>query len=98
MVSRQEYWGVLRDVSMVGARVLLDASMDIPFGSQLSLSMILPDNTLRVSGKVVWTKDAGGRREIGMFFVNIPDSCKENLYNCIFKYYKNEIVRRWWQI
>jgi len=94
--SLAESSGVLRDISMGGARVLLDTSSDISRESIASLSILFPDNTLSLRGRTVWVIGRGTKKEVGLYFIKIPDSYKEDIYNNIFKYFREEITQRWW--
>jgi len=67
--SSRELPGVIRDISMGGVRVLLDTPLDILPDILISLYILLPRNTLRLLGRVVWTKAHDGRKEIGVCFV-----------------------------
>lgn len=95
--SSHELPGVVRDISMGGVRILLDTPLDILPDILVSLYILLPRNTLKLLGRVVWARSRDGRKEIGVCFVHTPDSYKEDIYNNIFKYYREEITRRWWQ-
>lgn len=95
--SSREFSGVIKDISMGGTRVLLDTPLDVSPQSLASLAIFLPENTLKVSGEAVWARDFGEKKEIGVCFKNIPDAHKEDIYSHIFKYFREEITRKWWQ-
>ena len=95
--SSREVPGVIKDLSYGGVRVLLDTSYDILYSSLLSLSILFPENTLRVTGRVVWAKDWGDKKEVGLCFLDLPDSYKQIIYDYASKYFKEEFKQRWWQ-
>ncbi|UCC94905.1 MAG: PilZ domain-containing protein [Candidatus Omnitrophota bacterium] len=92
----EEISAMAKDVSMGGLKVVLDRALDVVPENAILLSFLLPSRTLRVSGKVVWTKSYEDRKEAGVCFINIPDDHKEDIYNYIFKYYREELTRHWW--
>jgi c-di-GMP-binding flagellar brake protein YcgR len=96
--SSKEYAGIVKDISMGGLRVVVDKALDISLDNVLTLYLLIPDSTLKVSARVAWTKDFEDRKEVGASFVNIPDAYKENIYNYIFKYYRDEVSQKWWQM
>ncbi len=93
----QEVSGVIKDISYGGARVLLDTSLDSLPSSLVSLFILILGSPLKISGKVIWVRNSGDKKEIGICFVNIPDSYKEDIYSCIFKYHRQELTYKWWQ-
>ena len=93
--SVQEIPGVAKDISIDGAKIVLDTSIDIFPGSIVSLSILLPETALNTSGKVVWERNIGRKREIGVCFDNISAKCRQDIDRYVFKYMKNtETVSR----
>jgi len=91
--------GVVKDVSMNGLRVVLDRALQFLSEDLSSFHLTLAnDKVLELSGRVVWQKDYPDRREIGIRFAGIPDDHKEDIYNYIFKYHRQELVQKWWQM
>ena len=90
--------GVIRDISMKGASFLLDTELSIPCECAHNLYFLLPQSTLKIPGKVMWTKDVGNKKGVGVSFVNIFDYQKQEIYDSIIKYFPEEITQRWWQV
>ena len=95
--------GVVKDVSMNGLKVVLDRAWDrtLQFLSEDLSNFHLTlanDKVLELSGQVIWQKDYPDRREVGIRFAGIPDDYKEDIYNYIFKYHRQELTQRWWQM
>jgi len=95
--STQEASGIIQDVNYAGARIVLDNFLDKAISESVFLFIRFPEDSLQLDGRVVWAKDLGSKREVGLSFVNIRDADKGIIYNRIFKYYKQEFVQRWWQ-
>ena len=93
----QEIPSVVRDISMGGAKIMLDTNEQILSDSLATLHILLPEQTLKLLGRITWVKSHNSRKEIGITFINMPDHYKESIYNTIFRYYKQEITSRWWQ-
>ena len=91
--------GVVKDISMNGLKVILDRTLQVLSEGLNSFYLTLADdNILEFSGQVIWQKDYPDRREIGIKFVCIPDDHKEDIYNYIFKYHRQELTQKWWQM
>ena len=95
--TTQEASGIIQDVNYAGARIVLDNFLDKAISESVFLFIRFPEDSLQLDGRVVWAKDLGDKREVGLSFVNIRDADKGIIYNRIFKYYKQEFVQRWWQ-
>jgi len=91
--------GVVRDISMKGVKVIFDRAPQ-HLSEDLSKFHLTLDNDklVKLSGQVVWQKDYPDRREVGIQFAGIPDYHKEDIYNYIFKYHRQELTQRWWQM
>lgn len=94
----QDTPGVIKDISYGGARIILDTESRINNSSEADLSILFPKDTLKVSGVVVWVKGSGSKKELGIAFQNIPPQYKDTIYNYIFKYFKEELTSKWWNI
>jgi len=94
----KKFSGIAKDVNMKGIRISLDKTLDVNSQSLICLYLFLPDKILNISAKVVWTKDNGNEKEAGIYFINMPDIYKEDIFDYIFKYYPQELTRRWWQM
>ncbi|UCG35250.1 MAG: PilZ domain-containing protein [Candidatus Omnitrophota bacterium] len=88
--SAREIPGVAKDISVDGAKIVLDSSIDIFPGSAISLSILLPETALNISGKVVWERNVGKKKEIGVCFESISKQSQEDIHHYIFKYIKQE--------
>jgi c-di-GMP-binding flagellar brake protein YcgR len=94
--SCREFPGVLKDISYGGARVQLYTALDIAKSQEVSLSILLPDTTLKVCAKVSWMSNDKDKREVGVCFAYLCDDDKEAIYNNIFKYFRKELTQKWW--
>ncbi|MBD3264790.1 MAG: hypothetical protein GF375_06785, partial [Candidatus Omnitrophica bacterium] len=56
---KEEVPGVIKDISMGGIRVLLYTNYNVPADSIAFFSILLPENTLQVSARVVWSQLEG---------------------------------------
>ncbi|MCF7871365.1 MAG: PilZ domain-containing protein [Candidatus Omnitrophica bacterium] len=93
---REVLSGALKDISFQGACLLVDSQKDLSREEVASLSLIFPETTLDVKAKIVWQKKAGDKNKVGVSFLNLPDSFKDNIYNSVFKHYRKEITSKWW--
>jgi c-di-GMP-binding flagellar brake protein YcgR len=96
--ATEGFSAIAKDISMGGIKMVIDASYDIAREDIFSVFLLLPDKTLPITGKVVWVKDYGDRKETGISFINIPPAYKDDIYNYIFKYHRSEITKKWWQM
>ncbi|MDP8290447.1 MAG: PilZ domain-containing protein [Candidatus Susulua stagnicola] len=91
--------GIVKDISMNGLKVILDRTLQFLSGDSNDFHLTLAaDNVLEFSGQIIWQKDYPDRREIGIRFICIPDDHKEDIYNYIFKYHRQELTQKWWQM
>jgi c-di-GMP-binding flagellar brake protein YcgR len=96
--SREILTGALGDISFKGACLLIDSQTDFSIEEALSLSLIFPEDTLDVKAKVVWQKKAGDKSKVGVSFLNLSDSFKDNIYDSVFKHHRSEITSKWWDL
>lgn len=95
----EEISGVTRDLSYGGSRLLLDNSLDFSPDTLGVLRIVFPEETLNFSVRLIWLKkQADNKTEVGLCFVNLPDSYKESLFQHIFKYAPQEFSQRWWKV
>ena len=92
-----EFQGVVKDISMGGVRVVVDKSLEPLVNCMVSFYLLLPRQTFKIDGEIAWAKEYEDRKEIGIQFVHIPDSYKEEIYDYISKYYRKELTQKWWQ-
>jgi c-di-GMP-binding flagellar brake protein YcgR len=92
----EKFQGVIKNISIGGARILLDTSFDISPCSLASIFLLLPEITLNIKGEVVWVRKTGNKKEVGVRFVNLPDTHKDDIYRYIFRYFKEEYTKKWW--
>ena len=91
--------GVVKDISMSGLKVVLDRALQFLSEDLSNFHLTLSnDKVLELAGQVVWQKDYPDRREMGIRFALIPDDHKEDIYNYIFKYHRQELTQKWWQM
>lgn len=93
---QQDLSGVLKDVSMSGACVLIDSDLDLAADKSILLSLIFPDNALNVKAKIIWQQKVADKKKIGISFLNLPDSFRSDIYETVFKYHRDEITNKWW--
>jgi len=95
--AKEGFWGVIRDISYGGAKILIDSSYRVKPNSLASIFIFFPDQSLKATAKVMWTKDLGQKKEVGFCFVKLRDAYKQTIYNQVFKYFKAEITKKWWK-
>ena len=94
--SPTDYEGYASDVSMSGAKIMVDKARDLYPELPIALYFNLPGKQLRIEAKVAWVVDHMDSKEVGIYFVKCPDAFKEDLYNHISTYYRDELTKRWW--
>lgn len=63
----------------------------------LDLYFYLPNKPLlEAIGKVMWSRKSCDKFEIGLWFINIRDSVKEEIFEYVSKYFPQEIQKCWW--
>jgi c-di-GMP-binding flagellar brake protein YcgR len=95
--SGEQFSAIAQNISMGGVKIALNKSLKLSADDFLTLYLLIPQATIKVTGKVVWSAEAEREKEAGISFVNFADSHKEDIYNYIFKYYRQEITDRWWE-
>ncbi|MDP2922834.1 MAG: PilZ domain-containing protein [Candidatus Omnitrophota bacterium] len=93
----QDFSAIAQDISMSGIKITLDKSIKICADDFITLYLLIPQITIKVIGKIIWVNDSDNKKEAGIIFINIPDTHKEDIYNYIFRYYREEITNRWWK-
>jgi len=93
----QEFSGVIKDISMGGVRLILDTASNVAPNSAAGLSIMFPDETFKVAGKVVWSKDSGEMKEVGFCFGASTEAGRERAHQHILKHFKEQMTRGWWQ-
>jgi len=92
--SSQDFFGVGEDINGSGMKMIFDRNwgLTLKAGNLLYFYLILPEKILEVCGKVMWTKggDSGGKQELGVHFVDIPENYKEYIFYYISRYYPQE--------
>ena len=91
-----DFQGVVQDINMGGLRVSVDSTFIFVDNRPISIYLFLPNETFEVSGELLWTRYFNGKKELGIRFTRIPDSYKEDIYNFIFKYHRQELTQKWW--
>ena len=94
-----EVEGRVKDISMNGLKVVLDKALHFLVEDLANFHLVLPDDRiLKISGEVMWQKDYLNRREIGIRFAHITNDHKEDIYDYISKYHRQELTQKWWQM
>ncbi len=89
--------GVVTDISMAGAQIALDKAVALAGDCIIHCNLLLPSQTLSFYGKTVWYRLGEDCARVGVYFAVIADSHKEDIYNYISKYFRQELVGKWWQ-
>jgi c-di-GMP-binding flagellar brake protein YcgR len=95
--SAYEFSGVVQDISMGGLSVTLDGAVIPLVNCRVNFYLLLPSQTFKISGEIAWVRSYDGKKDVGIRFVHIPDSYKEEIYNYISKYHRQELTQKWWQ-
>jgi c-di-GMP-binding flagellar brake protein YcgR len=48
-------------------------------------------------GRIAWVAQKEREKEAGINFINLTDVHKEDIYNYIFRYYREELTNKWWE-
>ena len=75
--SSKEILGVIKDASTSGVRVIIDTPKEMAEDKGVSISILLPDGEVKISGKIVWIKSHEGRKEVGVCLSEIQATYKE---------------------
>lgn len=95
--SSDELSAIAKDISMGGLKLAVDKSANFSPDDFLILYLLIPQITIKVMGKVVWSSQGEHEKQIGISFINLTDTHKEDIYNYIFKYYREELTNKWWE-
>lgn len=95
--SSEEFSGVIRDMSMGGVHLTLDTVSDLDHSRNVNLSIMFPEDPLKVSGKVVWSKDIGEMKDVGFCFNASTDSGRDQIHRYILNHFREQLTRGWWQ-
>jgi len=93
----KEFSGVIKDISMGGVRLTLDTTVSLLAKSSANLSIMFPDNSFKVAGKVIWSKDVGEMKEIGFCFTTATQSGRDRIHHYMLKHFREQFTRNWWQ-
>lgn len=94
-----EFKATVKNLSMSGLKVILDKSLSLAFKGVANFHLVLSNsNVLDIAGEIVWQKDYMDRKEVGIRFVHISDSHKEDIYSYIFKHHRRELTQEWLQM
>lgn len=94
--SKEIFSGVMENVSFEGGCIFLDTSDSLSVGQVVLLSVFLTRSTLNVDAKIVWQKKDSDKNRIGVAFINLPDSLKDEIYRSVFENNPKEITKKWW--
>ena len=84
--SLSEVSGRIQDISYAGLRALLDAPAEALSLGKVFVFILFPEGSLRLYARTVWLRNLGDKREIGLCFENINETCKGIIYNRISIY------------
>ena len=86
-----------KDINYKGLRLVIEE--DLSLGDFVQLHLCLPGRPhLEILGKVVWEKQfKPGCKEAGIVFVNLPDHFKDEIFEYIYKYHRQEFIKHWWE-
>ncbi|MCM8819840.1 MAG: PilZ domain-containing protein [Candidatus Omnitrophica bacterium] len=89
---------IVENISFGGAKIFVSKSLQLSPSSYIKIFLLFSQVTLSINGRVVWVKEYDDKKELGVCFINMPDSYKEEIFNHVFKYYPSEISKKWWQM
>jgi c-di-GMP-binding flagellar brake protein YcgR len=89
--------GFVTDISMGGLKVVFDAASGFKVGQIISFCLLLPNQTFELAGQIMWSSQRESKEELGISFIRLPDSYKEDIYNHISKYHRSQLTEKWWQ-
>jgi c-di-GMP-binding flagellar brake protein YcgR len=95
--TQQTSQGQLKDISYTGASLALPVSHEVSVQQPALINIPFPHSTVNIPAKVVWVRDTLHAKEVGVSFTYLSDYDKDVIYNNIFKYFREEIVNKWWQ-
>lgn len=94
--GEERFSALTLDISMKGAK--LQTQELLKNEDILDLFFYFPNRPPQEAvGKVVWTKECSSCFLAGLYFLNIRDSLKENIFEYVFKYFPQEIQEQWWK-
>jgi len=95
--SVRDYEVIGENISMGGVKIALNKNIEIAPGTEMTLQLYLPQVVLDVKGKVAWIEKKGRKKELGIKFLQLPDYYKQDIYNYISRYNREQLTSRWWQ-
>lgn len=95
--QEQKILGSIENISMGGARLFLP-TRQFSCGEDIDIYLHLPNlPPLKIVSQVIWVKERSEGSNLGIKFVIFPDRYKQDIYEFIFNYYREEILSRWWE-
>lgn len=94
--SQNNLSGVIKDVGMGGACVVIDSQEPISSEKQVFLSLIFPEATLKVKANVIWQKKDFTKNKLGLSFVQPSDDFKNDIYQQMFRHSRDTLASKWW--
>lgn len=96
-LNNQDIVGFTENISMGGAKVVFPQGEFVK-DSHLEYNMYLPNlPPLEIIAQIVWVDNSHKNKILGTKFVIFSDKHKEQIYNYIFNYCREEVISRWWQ-
>ncbi|UCG34942.1 MAG: PilZ domain-containing protein [Candidatus Omnitrophota bacterium] len=95
--SVHEYDVIGENISMGGVKIALDKNIEVAPGTEMALQLYLPKVVLDLKGKVAWIEEKGKKKELGVKFLQLPDYYKQDIYDYISRYNREQLTSRWWQ-
>ena len=82
---------------MCGISIVLDKNTSLCADDFITLYLLIPQVTIKVMGRIAWVAQKEREKEAGINFINLTDVHKEDIYNYIFRYYREELTNKWWE-
>ncbi len=86
----------IKDLNFQGSQII--TGLYLPRDSFFKLGIVLPgETTLDLEAWVAWQKTIDEYYVYGVYFSRIKDADKEKIHQFLWKNYKQDWTRRWWQ-
>jgi len=86
----------INDISLMGMSISLTLKLELDKFLKLALA-ISEDFVLNVEVWIAWHRAASGVHTYGLYFSQIAEKDKENIYRFIQTHCKQELAKTWWQ-
>lgn len=87
----------IMDINLKGMQVLL--GLKLATDTFVKIKIILAEGFILdiIEAWIVWRRALDGKNIYGLYFTQIKDNDKENIYKFMRKYFPNQINKQWWQ-